>query len=274
MKNSYEIEEQIDERYDKILNYDKMEIDNPDKYAPSRLLYLDRIKTIITIVKRHFPIVDQIKIGDFACAQGNISLILAELGYEVFAIDINSTFIKYSKMKYEKGNIEWIIANIENLDFPENMLDIAIAGEILEHCAYPEKIIEKILKYVRPGGLLILTTPNGARIKTKLPTFKQVLLKEQRKVFEKRQFGPSGEDHLFLFKLEEIKYIVPKNAKIVGKGYLGGTILVNKYSKPFLKIFPIQLIESTIRILSRVPIISNKTYINIYVILMKSANGV
>ena len=37
----------------------------------------------ITILERKLPIPEQIKIGDFACAQGNISLILAELSYKV-----------------------------------------------------------------------------------------------------------------------------------------------------------------------------------------------
>jgi len=92
-------------------------------------------------------------------------------------------------------------------------------GELIEHCAYPEKIIEKILEHIRPGGLLILTTPNGARarIKAKLPTFKEVLIREQREIFEERQFGPNGRHHLFSFNLEEIKYIVPRNAKLVKK---------------------------------------------------------
>lgn len=275
MKNSYDLESQLDIKYHNILDFDKKELDNPDKYHPTRLQYVGRIRTITHIIKKKFPIPDKIKIGDFGCAQGNTSLILAELGYKMFAIDIRPTAIEYSKMKYEKGQIKWIIGNVDHLGLPENLLDIAIAGELIEHCAYPEEIIEKILKYVRPGGLLILTTPNGARIKTKLPTLKQILLKEERKIFEDRQYGPSGESHLFLFKLEEIEYIVPKNAQIIEKVYTGGTILASKYSqpflKPFLKLFPIQLVEFVIRILSRVPVINRKTYTNIYAVLVKFA---
>jgi len=269
MRNSYQLEGQIEAKYDKILNYDKQEIDNPDKYHPVRLLYLDRIRTIISIIQRKFPEPGIIRIGDIACAQGNIGLILAELGYQVFSVDINPTFIEYSKMKYEKGKMEWMVGNIDCLDFPENMLDVAIVGELIEHCAYPEEVVEKIMRYVRPGGLLILTTPNGARIKAGLPTFSQVLSKETRKLFEGRQFGPSGEDHLFLFKLGEVKYVVPSNARIVEKGYLGSTILVNKYSYHFLKLFPIRLVESSIRTLSRVPVVNSKTFGNIYAILVK-----
>jgi len=183
----------------------------------------------------------------------------------------NRPFIEYSKKKYERGTIEWIVSNVDNLNFPEGALDVAIAGELIEHCAYPEEIVEKIMRYVRPGGLLILTTPNGARIKAGLPTFSQVLSKETRKLFEERQFGPGGEDHLFLFKLGEVRYIVPGNARIVERGYLGGTILVNKYSYHFFRLFPIRLLESFIRTLSRVPVINSKTFGNIYAILAKES---
>jgi 2-polyprenyl-3-methyl-5-hydroxy-6-metoxy-1,4-benzoquinol methylase len=271
MKNSYDLERQIDAKYQSILDYDKKEIDNPDKYHPSRLHYLDRIRTILSIVQRKFPVPDQVKIGDFACAQGNVALLLAEIGYKVVAIDINNTYIEYSKKKYEKGDISWMVGNVDNLGLSQNSFDIAIVGELIEHCAYPEEIIEKVLSCVKPGGYLILTTPNGALIKTKLPTFRQVRAKEARRLLMERQFGPSGEDHLFLFRLEEIDYIVPKKARIMELGYLGGSILVNKYSYHFLKLFPIRLVDYFIRSLSKVPLINKKTFINIYAILVKES---
>ena len=271
MKNSYDLERQLGDKYRTLLDYDKEEIDNPNKYHRVRLRYLDRIRPVISIIKREFPIPDQVKIGDFACAQGNTSLILAELGYQVFAVDIDQTAIEYSKEKYEKGKIKWFAGNIKNLYLPDNILNAAIAGELIEHCAYPEEIVEIILKYVRPGGLLILTTPNGSRINTDMPTFNQVFQKESRKRFETKQFGPGGKDHLFLFTLKEIKHIVPAGAKILESGYIGGTILINKYSQFFFKIFPIWLVEHGIRMLSGIPIINMKTFHNIYIILKKNS---
>ena len=106
MKNSLELENHIDVKYNKILSNDKIEIDNPDKYHPRRLLYIDRIITIIEKIKKKFPIPDDIKIGEFGCAQGNMSLILAEIGYKVFEIDISTSFLEYSKLKYEMGDIQ------------------------------------------------------------------------------------------------------------------------------------------------------------------------
>lgn len=258
------------------MNYDKIEIDNPDKRHPIRLMYIDRLRSIINIVKRQFPNPKDILIGDFACAQANIGLILAELGYKVFAIDIRSSSLEYSKMKYEKGDIEWIVSDILDLNFPSNTLDIAIAGELIEHCAYPEEIVKKIFGWVRPNGYLILTTPNGSRLKSNLPTFSQILERGKRKEFENTQFRPRGKDHLFLFKLNEIKYIVPKNSEILESGYCGDSVFLiiciyfyNKYSKTLLRIFPVHLLELTSRIFSKIPLINKKTCCNIYTVIKK-----
>lgn len=271
MKNSYDFENNIDEKYKEILYHDKIEIDNPNKHHHIRINYIDRIKMIVSLVKKYFPIPDQINIGDFACGQGNISLLLAELGYKVFAIDLNPIFIEYSKMKYERGNIEWINENIDNLDFSENSLDVAIAGEIIEHCAYPEDILQKIFKFIRPRGILIITTPNASRIFIGLPTFGHLLNKEQRKQFMEKQFGPDDQDHLFLFQLDEIRYILPKEGRVIESGYLGGIFLINKYTHFFLKLVPIKYIEKVIRNLSKIPLINRRLYNHIYAVVKKKS---
>ncbi len=283
MKNSYDIEKSLDTlKYQEILKYDKLEIDNPDKRHPLRLMYLDRIWTIVNIVKRLFPAPKGISIGDFACAQANVGLILAEVGYKIYAVDINPVFIEYAKMKYEKGNIEWIVSNILDLELPADSLDCAIIGELIEHCAYPEELVEKILEWIRPNGYLILTTPNGSmfmrKFISKLPTFSQVLKKEKRNKFNEIQFGPSGADHLFVFRLDEIKYIMPENARILEKGYCGGTgfniitrYILEKTSWNLFKIFPLRFLELCTRIFSKLPLINQKIYCNIFVVIKKHA---
>ena len=173
-------------------------------------------------------------------------------------------------MKYERGNVEWIVSEIDKLVYKENVFDIAVAGEVIEHCAYPEEIVSNILKYVKPGGFLILTTPNGNYLNSHLPTFRQLSQKTLRKQFESIQFGPDGDNHLFLFKLDELNDIVPTNADIIEKGYVGGTVLINKYSRHLIKKLPIKVVEYLLRIVSRIPIINRTTCYNVYVILQKN----
>ena len=148
MKNSHILQKELSFEYHTIMECDLIEIDNVDLHNPIRLNYLDRLRLCLNIIQSKFPDPKDISIGDFACAQGNIGLSLAELGYNVFAVDINPVFINYSKKKYEKGNIQWIVSEISDLTIKPDSLDVVIIGELIEHCAYPEEIIKKILEFV------------------------------------------------------------------------------------------------------------------------------
>lgn len=272
MRNSYVIEKDLDSqsrlKYEDMLNYDKSEIDNPDSNDPHRLNYINRLETIISIVTRLYPRAEDCRIGDFACAQGNIGLILAEKGYKVVAVDVNPRFIEYSKLKYEKGDIEWVNGNILELNLHTNGLDIAIAGELIEHCAYPEDIVDKILEWVRPGGYLLLTTPNGGRMFIHLPRFGRLRRRQQRETLVRNQFGPSGKNHLFAFDSEDLDYIVPGYAKIIEVGYCGGTILSSPYLKTMFKFFGMRYFEAT-QALSKKSLLRSRICNNLYTLIIK-----
>lgn len=271
MKSAYSLDQNIDPKFAKIVAYDKAEIDNPDKREPSRMLYVDRIRGVIDWICKKFPEASGVTVGEIGSAQGNMSMLLAERGFKALAIDINPDFLEYGKMKYEKGDISWIHANIVTLNIPKNSLDVAIMGEIIEHCAYPEDVIAKTLEFVKPGGYVVITTPNGARVKTGLPTFSEFSKKEDRKKFEELQFGPDGNNHLFLFTLSEVDSLIPQGAKVVSRSFVGSTVLLNRRTKWFFRIFPVSIFEKLIRFLSRIPGLNVKTFNNIMVVIQKNA---
>lgn len=48
----------------------------------------------------------------------------------------------------------------EKLPFPENEFDVVISLAILEHLLNPELSLEEIHRVLKPGGILLLTTPS------------------------------------------------------------------------------------------------------------------
>src|SRR5579859_4816014 len=200
MKNSFELTKTLSERFSTLLQVDQREIDNPDPYKPACRNYMDRIEKVVDLVARRVPLGRTV--AEIGCAQGNMSLLLAERGYKVQAIDLNPEFLNYSRMKYEKGDIEWVHSNLEDLE-KDVRFDAIILAEIIEHCAWPEKVIQGALERLNPGGFLVVTTPNAEKVGEHLPTFSNFNSEEKRKELEKAQFGPAGEDHLFLFTMGE-----------------------------------------------------------------------
>jgi hypothetical protein len=136
--------------------------------------------------------------------------------------------------------------------------------------AYPEKVINEIKKYLKKTGIIIITTPNGSRLKNKLPNFSNFLQIEKRKELESRQFGPDGSDHLFLFTLKELRYLTPKEMVISKKGYCGGTLiylLIYKIFKDSLKFVATESIYKSFSLLSKIPLINKATFNNLYAVL-------
>jgi 2-polyprenyl-3-methyl-5-hydroxy-6-metoxy-1,4-benzoquinol methylase len=268
MKNSWDLKAALDPELNGIANYDRNEIDALRWFSYVRLHYLDRIETVISIVKRAFPQAKGIKIAEVGCAQANMSLLLAESGYRTFAIDIDPRFLKYSRAKYEKGDVQWIAGDINGLQFSPGFFDVAILGEIVTLWAYPERLLEKVMYLLRPGGLAIVTMPNGSRIRFKHARFPGGGENATRRRLTLRQFGM---DHLFKLTPHEFLNLLPQAAEVVDWGYCGSTILVNKYSERIVGLFPEVVVRSAIRMLSHWPVLNRTTYNSLYFVLRKES---
>jgi 2-polyprenyl-6-hydroxyphenyl methylase/3-demethylubiquinone-9 3-methyltransferase len=267
MKSSFDLPG-MEDRFAGIAAHDRQEIDNPDPYQPSCRNYLDRIQTIVSIVEKAVP--PGASVAEIGAAQGNMSLLLAEQGYRVTAVDINPMFLEYSRMKYDRGDMTWVLSNIEDFK-PSESFDAVILGEVIEHCAWPEKIVSKVLGFVKSGGILVITTPNGERLFSRLPNFSAFDSEEKRQALEKRQFGPDGEDHLFLFTVREMKSLVPNQERVVGTGYLGGTLVFNRLTHHLFRILPLRFYARLIRALAHLPIFNRFFFQNVYMVVRKTS---
>lgn len=243
--------------------FDLREIDNEDRYNFFRLHYLERIKEVIKVAERYCQGKKILEVGS---AQSNISLLLAEKGGFTIGLDINIEFLKYSRAKYETGRITWICANAMGLPFQRESLDGVIIAELLEHCAYPEKVVEEARGCLKQGGFLVITTPNADCVINKQTRFSKV--KIDRISLKDRQFGPAGENHLFTLSLEEVVSMLSNNFKILGISYLN-SILLNSHTYPFYRCLPIKLLTRLQMMVSVLPLLRVKLCNSIMVYAQK-----
>ena len=129
------------------------------------------------------------RILDVAAAQGNFSLTLAERGYRVTWNDLRADLVDYVKLKHERGDVTFAPGNVFELEF-DHVFDCVVATEVIEHVAHPDDFLKKLSQMVRPGGYLVLTTPNGAYLRNDLPRFSDC---KDPSVFESVQFKPNAE---------------------------------------------------------------------------------
>jgi 2-polyprenyl-3-methyl-5-hydroxy-6-metoxy-1,4-benzoquinol methylase len=138
---------------------------------------------------------------DVGCAQGTLALLLAERGARVTAVDIRSPFLDYAATRVERGDVRFLAANI--FDQPDlGVFDLVFANQIIEHLVYPTEFLKTLSKYVRPAGILVVSTPNHGYFRSNLPSYTE--LGDPRK-HEHLQFSAGGGDHFFAYTENELR---------------------------------------------------------------------
>lgn len=112
------------------------------------------------------------RVLDVAAAQGNFSLTLAEMGYDVTWNDLREELAGYAKVKHERGALQFAPGDVFQLAFPAPF-DAVLITEIIEHVAHPDDFLVSIAGLLRPGGYVVMTTPNGRYFKNDLPKFSE-----------------------------------------------------------------------------------------------------
>lgn len=140
---------------------------------------------------------------DVGCAQGTLALLLAERGHKVWAMDIRQPFLDYAASRYENGDIQFICGNAMELSLTQKY-DLIFANQIVEHLVYPVEFTQRLKRWLKPDGRLVMTTPNAKYLKNSLPTFTELGDPQQ---YSHLQFTADADGHFFAYLGEELKSI-------------------------------------------------------------------
>jgi len=98
---------------------------------------------------------------DLACGEGYGSYMLAEEANEVIGVDISESTIKHAKIKYATNNLKFIKSSMLEIDIEgENVFDVIICFEALEHVEEHDKVMAEIKRMLKNDGIFIVSTPN------------------------------------------------------------------------------------------------------------------
>jgi len=92
---------------------------------------------------------------DVGAGAGAFSQRLHDLGYSVTALDVDPDKWAANDIAFQKLNIDLGIAGSLN-----RLFDAACCLEVIEHVENPWNLLREIHSILKPGGVLILSTPN------------------------------------------------------------------------------------------------------------------
>lgn len=134
--------------------------------------YIDReAYALETGTQRFLKAMEHIKEGDrvldIGCGIGTFTNLVKEAmpDCEVWGVDISSKAIEqnikeHTGITYRQHTIG------QKPPFPKNYFDFIFSGEVLEHIDHPEDLFNEAHKALKPGGIFMISTPNGDSIKT------------------------------------------------------------------------------------------------------------
>lgn len=107
------------------------------------------------------------RVLDIGCSQGVLGVLLARENFKYVGIDVNKDAIEYAQRLAAETlgplvrNVTFLAMNIYEAEDLGGEFDTLVLGEILEHVTQPARLLAHALRFLRPGGRLLLTTPFG-----------------------------------------------------------------------------------------------------------------
>lgn len=224
-------------------DFDEIELHGREARGGYARAYKERRKRTLALVEKYAPPPGLIL--DIAAGQGNFSLALAERGYDVTWNDLRADLAEYVEHKREQGTITYLPGNA--FDLPHRAkYDVVLITEVIEHVAHPDQFLAQAASLSKPGGYLIMTTPNGGYFRNRLPRFSECPDPSQ---YESQQFKPNSDGHIFLLHTDEIEtFARATGLDLVELALFNNPLtcgaLGTRFALPYLPLGPVRWVEA------------------------------
>jgi 2-polyprenyl-3-methyl-5-hydroxy-6-metoxy-1,4-benzoquinol methylase len=106
------------------------------------------------------------RVLEIGCGRGELACRISsvENGPRQFvAADFSQSALRLGRSRADRTAIpqpSWLVASIQDVAVSGSVFDTVISCETVEHLADPQRALREIQRVLRPGGRLLLTTPN------------------------------------------------------------------------------------------------------------------
>jgi len=97
---------------------------------------------------------------DIACGEGYGSSILAASAVSVVGVDVSSDAVAHAERIYSFKNLRFQKGDCRSIPLKAGAVDVVVSFETIEHLEEHEEFMLEIRRVLKPGGLLIISSPN------------------------------------------------------------------------------------------------------------------
>jgi 2-polyprenyl-3-methyl-5-hydroxy-6-metoxy-1,4-benzoquinol methylase len=136
------------------------------------------------------------RVGDLGTGQGALAAALAGRGLQVEACDAEAANFR----AHGHPGVCFTVADLNGrFPYPDEHFDYLCAVEVIEHLENPRHFLRECRRTLRPGGTIVLSTPNVMSVASHL-TF---LLKGSLIYFSQREYASNG--HITPLRLQDFR---------------------------------------------------------------------
>lgn len=136
---------------------------------------------------RFLPAVERGRLLDIGCGSGEWLLVMRELGWEVNGVDLDERAVKLATA----NGLSVSCGTLDEHVFPPRTFDAVTLNHVIEHVPDPVATLRECARILKPGGKLVLFTPNGSSL--------------GHRIFKDNWRGLEPPRHLHIFSIESIR---------------------------------------------------------------------
>lgn len=100
------------------------------------------------------------KVLDIACGEGYGSKLLRTVAAVVTGVDIDAQTVENARKKYSGPGLDFLTGSAAAIPLPDAAYDVVVSFETIEHHDQHEEMMQEIRRVLRPGGVLIISSPD------------------------------------------------------------------------------------------------------------------
>ncbi len=127
---------------------------------------------------------------DVGCGNGDFLAAMRDLGWSVSGIDFDREAVAVAR---EKLGLDVRVADLHAASFPDDSFDAVTLHHVLEHLEDPVGALRECARVLKPGGRLVVVTPNGQAL--------------GRRLFQALWFPLDPPRHIHLFSVKTLVWV-------------------------------------------------------------------
>ncbi|MGG5821408.1 class I SAM-dependent methyltransferase [Falsiroseomonas sp. HW251] len=100
------------------------------------------------------------RVLDIAAGEGYGSAMIAQVATQVIGVELAADVVEHARANYRRDNLEYRVGDAREIPVEDASVDVVVSFETIEHFTAHDRFLDEIRRVLRPGGLLVVSTPD------------------------------------------------------------------------------------------------------------------